>query len=131
MATPAPRTRVLLVDDDRPNRVTVERVFRGRYDVTTAPSAAAALELISGADFDVVLVDYSMPQTNGLELARRVREARPGLPCVLVTGYGDLPVIEEARAAGIILDVVMKPWRPEDIERVVERAVELRGDGRR
>jgi CheY-like chemotaxis protein len=126
MGTERRRPRVLLVDDDRPNRVTVERVFRGRYDITSAPSAAVALELLATAEFDVALLDYSMPQINGLELARRVRESRPDLPCVIVTGYGDLDLLEDAKASGLILDVVTKPWQPSDIDHAVERALRLR-----
>jgi FOG: CheY-like receiver len=66
---------------------------------------AQALEVLAAggppaAGFDLALLDFSMPEMNGLELARRLRaEGRPGLPLILLTSSGDQ--VAAARAAGV------------------------------
>ena len=83
---------ILLVDDDpMVAETTVSMLEVLGHRVTVASSAGIALELL-GANpaVDLVITDYAMPGMTGKELAKRIREARPGLPVVLASGYAEL-----------------------------------------
>jgi signal transduction histidine kinase len=83
---------ILLVDDDpMVAETTVSMLEVLGHHVTVASSAGRALEML-GADtiVDLVITDYAMPGMTGKELAKRIRETRPGLPVVLASGYADL-----------------------------------------
>ena len=82
--------RVLIVDDMSTNRAVVEAHCR-RWGMapTTAASAAETRSLLErGLQFDLAVLDYLLPDTNGSELASQIREQRPGLPLILLSSLG-------------------------------------------
>lgn len=85
---------MLLVDDEDLVRAGTAEMLRDMgHNVTAVASGAEALDaLAAGLKVDAVVTDYMMPRMNGGELAARLREQRPGLPVLVVTGYagGDL-----------------------------------------
>jgi signal transduction histidine kinase len=83
---------ILLVDDDgMVASATAQMVEQLGHRVLVAASGAAALEIVRGEPrLDLVITDHAMPGMTGLELAGRIRDARPDLPVVLATGYADL-----------------------------------------
>jgi two-component system cell cycle sensor histidine kinase/response regulator CckA len=86
---PAGGRRVLLVDDDDAIRRLAKRaLIRARCEVMDADGAECALRADPGA-VDCVVSDVAMPGMDGPTLVRRLREARPDLPAVLVSGYAD------------------------------------------
>ena len=115
------RPRVLVVDDERPNLDTVARAFRRELNVEVAGSGAEAMRLLGEQAFDVALVDYSMPEMNGVQFARRARAAFPGLKVILVTGHADLDDIREAHAEGVIAAALTKPWDRQALLEAVSR----------
>jgi CheY-like chemotaxis protein len=88
---PSPRPRVLIVDDEEPVRVFVDRVLRGAgYETALAGDAAAALSQASTpGSFDVVVTDLMMPEMSGDELARRMRALDPLVKVLYLTGFSD------------------------------------------
>ncbi|WP_156926940.1 response regulator [Azospirillum halopraeferens] len=104
----APAARLLLVDDNADvRRVTADLLRDAGMDVVETADAASALERIATGGVDVLVSDIRMPGAiDGLTLARRVRECRPGLPVILVSGYSDLTA--QARTAGF--EVLAKPF---------------------
>lgn len=85
------RGTVLLVDDEELVRMsTAEMLSDLGYAVIEAASGDDALRLMNeGARFDLLVTDHLMPGLSGTDLAREVREARPGLPVLLVSGYAE------------------------------------------
>lgn len=73
---------------------------RGHYDVTAVGSGEQALERLLGAEFDVALLDVSLPGINGIDLIRRIHEAQPQLPCLMVSGYMAPHYVVQSMAAG-------------------------------
>jgi signal transduction histidine kinase/ActR/RegA family two-component response regulator len=95
---------ILLIDDEEIVRVATAELIRDLgHAVTEASSGAEGLgKLAAGLHVDVVMSDYKMPRMNGAELARRVREMRPGTAVLIITGYTgtaedlpDLPRLEK------------------------------------
>lgn len=91
------RMRVLVVDDSAGVRQLISATLRGHgYDVTLAASARQAVLEMETNSFDALVVDYSMPRSNGVELVRALREAGVRIPMVMVSGVADE---EDKRAA--------------------------------
>ncbi|HEX8388937.1 MAG TPA: response regulator, partial [Sphingomonas sp.] len=106
---------VLLVDDDAAVRSVARDMLIGLgATVVEADGGEAALEALRGRpDVSIVLADFAMPGMNGAELARRVAQARPGLPFLMLTGYADLEAIADVPADR----VVQKPVTEDTLRR--------------
>lgn len=116
--------RVLAVDDDLEMRSLVTAgLGRRGFEVVSAASAEAALEVCGSVDFDVVVVDHRMPGTTGVELCRRMVENRPDVPIVVVTAFGSLDTAVAAIRAGAY-DFLTKPFEMEALVLVLERALQ-------
>ena len=84
-----------------------------------------ALELVRKVRPDVLLVDFRMPEMDGIEVMRRAREIEPDLPAILISAYADVPGAVQAIRAGAH-DYLRKPFDHEDVIRVVQRALQER-----
>jgi CheY-like chemotaxis protein len=97
---------VLVVDDEEFVRETLAEMLEDLdHRVVTVEGGREALQKISDGDFDLVFTDLAMPEMDGWETARAIRKSHPGLPVVLVTGYGATaqpPSGEQDLVAGII-----------------------------
>jgi two-component system cell cycle sensor histidine kinase/response regulator CckA len=82
---------VLVVDDEEPVRKFVGRVLRSAgYQVTVASDGPEALQVAESLDsLDIVVSDLMMPQMNGDDLARRLRQDRPEVKILYLTGFSD------------------------------------------
>ena len=84
-----PSLSVLVVDDEEFVRETLaEMLMDLDHRVVTVEGGREALQKVSTGDFDLVFTDLAMPEMDGWETARAIHKSRPGLPVVLVTGYG-------------------------------------------
>lgn len=80
--------RLLVVEDEASHaRVTAIGLRIEGFDVEVAPNADAALHLIATQPFDVAVVDLMLPGTNGIQLARLIRETHPRIRVVLTSAY--------------------------------------------
>ncbi len=119
---PALRGTVLLVEDERAVRMIVERVLRrSGLDVLAACDGIAALELFDDAAVDVLISDVVMPGLDGVELLERMRERRPGLPVVLMSGYAEPPQRRALDDAGAVF--LAKPFAADDLLAAVAAAL--------
>jgi CheY-like chemotaxis protein len=115
--------KVLVVDDDPVVGKSFDRVLSGKgYAVITASNGQEALNKLEAEDYDVVFADIKMPGMSGLEMAERVKEKRPWLPVVIVTGYGSPGNEARAEAAGVS-GFLRKPLSPEMIEGSAQKAL--------
>ncbi len=114
------RARILVVDDEKSNLSAMEKLlgFEG-YQVVTAMTAGAALQVLKKQSVDLVLSDLRMPGASGLELLRSLRTQYSDLPVVLLTAYGSVNDAVEAMKLGAI-DFLSKPIRTEQLLRIVQ-----------
>lgn len=111
VATPRGSGRVLVVDDEPSIVSLLHRFLESHgYQVTGFTSGEQALAQFRRTPdaFDVVITDKAMPRMNGVELAAALREARPGLPVLLITGYVD--AVERREMSQDIVGVIAKPF---------------------
>ena len=83
--------RILVVDDEPSIREIFCRFLAGaEYEVTAAEGGPEALEIIRGRKFDVALVDIQMPEINGVELLKKLKQADSSIEVILITGFSSL-----------------------------------------
>ena len=95
--------RVLVVDDHPAFRRALTSALNQVKDIEVAGEAGGGTEAATRAvegDHDLVLMDLSMPDLDGIEAMRRIHEQRPDLPVVILTAHADPGVEKEAREAG-------------------------------
>jgi chemotaxis protein histidine kinase CheA len=101
-ASDRPAPRVLVVDDSMGARAVVSgSLASSGFTTSVAASVAEALEVLEHIELDALVVDYSMPGTDGVALVREVRERYAGLPIVMLSGVADEADRERARTAGV------------------------------
>ena len=115
--------KVLVVDDDPVVGKSFNRVLSGKgYAVITASNGQEALTKLEAEDYDVVFTDIKMPGMSGLEMAERVKERRPWMPVVIVTGYPTIETAKEAVRQGAY-DYLAKPVGPDEVISVANGAM--------
>jgi two-component system response regulator HydG len=97
------KLRILIVDDDPSmTRTLVDILSIAGHEAVAASSGSEALEKIRTQTFDCILTDIKMPEMNGVELYRLLREAQPGLPVVLMTAYAADELIRQGLDEGVV-----------------------------
>jgi DNA-binding NtrC family response regulator len=118
--------RILIVDDeDIVIRSCLRILSADDYDVDTSNDGLDALGKIHEKNYDVLILDIKMPKMDGMELLQRVKEARPDIDVIMITGLHDIETAVQAMKIGAF-DYLPKPFEPEEFQMVVERAFERR-----
>src|SRR6202047_3029911 len=121
-----PRGSILVVDDEVEIREGLEALLTSEScQVTLAETGEAGLRQLEEHPFDLMLLDVSLPDRNGLELLREIRRRDPQIAIILITAYGS---IDMARAAfkGGAQDFITKPWSNDELIAQVSLAIEGR-----
>lgn len=93
--------RILIVDDEEEIReVLSDLLTLEGYSCLTAHNGETALKMIFQQNPDLLLLDYKMPGLDGLEVLRRVKDLKPGLPVVMLTGYANVSGAVKAMKSG-------------------------------
>jgi PAS domain S-box-containing protein len=123
VADPAAKITILVVDDDVLIAMsTVDMLEDLGHEVIEAHSGGRALDILrSGRAVDLVITDYSMPEMNGAQLAKAVREIQPDVPILLATGYAELP-----SGVGADLPRIGKPYQQDQLAAKIKKV--LRAD---
>ena len=120
-----PRATVLVIDDERRSLESLRRVLGVEFEVLCAASAEEAAAVLAGDLVQVVLCDQRMPEQNGVEFLKRVRDQWPEPVRMIISGYTDAEdIIEGVNKAGVF-QYITKPWDPEKLLESVREAAEL------
>jgi DNA-binding NtrC family response regulator len=117
---------ILVIDDESEIREGLQMLLESEgYSVSSADTATAGLAVLEERPIDLVLLDVSLPDQNGLELLHEIRRRDHELPVVMITAFGS---IDMARAAfkGGAHDYITKPWSNDELLSQVAQAVEGR-----
>ena len=113
---------VLVVDDNEDLLETFSLILRRRgFNVDTAENGAVAVDKFKARHFDVTLMDIVMPEMNGVEAFRKIREVRPGAAVILMTAYSEQKLIEMALDEGAHR-VINKPMRIDQMIDMIKEA---------
>jgi len=108
--------RILVAEDETLAAIAIEDMLRDAgYDVLLASDGQQALEIAALNEIDLLLTDLRMPRLSGNELVRKLREGRPGLPVVVMTGYappGGVGALQSGYGPMVLLN---KPLDPDEL----------------
>jgi DNA-binding NtrC family response regulator len=121
-----PDGSILVIDDEVEIREGLELLLTSEgYSVACAETGESGLAHLEQDPYDLVLLDVSLPDRNGLDLLRDVRQRDPHLPVVLITAYGSIDMARQAFKSGA-QDYITKPWSNDELLAQVASAIEGR-----
>jgi PAS domain S-box-containing protein len=116
--------RILVIDDERPiAELLKDGLSLEGHAVEIADSGREGVQRASERTFDLVLTDLGMPDMSGWEVTSRIQRSSPGVPVVLVTGWGATITEEEVESAGLA-GVVHKPFEIQELLATTARVLE-------
>jgi NADH:ubiquinone oxidoreductase subunit E len=121
--------RILVVDDEPVVRKSCERILTPEgYSVESASNGNEAIGKLGKDGYDLVITDLKMPDIDGIELIRWIRNSKPDTGIVVITGYPSQESIKEALSLRI-LDYLPKPFSPALLIEITQRALEYKKAG--
>jgi DNA-binding NtrC family response regulator len=121
-----PRGSILVVDDEAEIREGLEALLTSEnFEVTLAETGEAGLQRLEERPFDLMLLDVSLPDRNGIELLRDIHRRDPYVSVILITAYGSIDMARAAFKSGA-QDYITKPWSNEELIVQISLAIEGR-----
>jgi DNA-binding NtrC family response regulator len=121
----AEASSVLVVDDEESVGMALSALLKqAGFKPSWVSSAEAALATLEKKVFELVISDVRMSGASGLELLKQVRQRWPGVPVILITAHGNVPMAVEAMRDGAA-DFLMKPFARDEVLFVVKKALSL------
>ncbi len=123
--TKARSARLLVVEDDQAYKNLLKSFFvQLGYQLEFASDGERALELCQESEFDLILLDYELPQYSGRELAQKIREVRPETKIILLSGYPPELLLTDPEIRAIKFDeIVGKPIVLSKLHQIIQRVL--------
>ncbi len=119
------KPKMLVVDDEPDNLDLLYRTFRRDFTVLRAESGVAALQVLAAeGEVAVIISDQRMPEMKGTEFLSRTVPQFPDTMRIILTGFTDVEDLVEAINSGQVYKYITKPWDPNELKQVVQRAAE-------
>ena len=118
------KEKILIVDDQIEILNALERQLKDDYKVYTSSNGEEALGLVEKNIFTVILADQRMPGMTGIDFLSKSMSIQPDIVRILITAYADIQASIDAVNKGQIYYYVSKPWEPDELRLIVQRAVE-------
>ena len=119
------KQKILVVDDEPDNLDLLYRTFRRDFQVLKADSGTNALEVLAAeGEVAVIISDQRMPEMKGTEFLSKTLPQFPDTVRIILTGFTDIEDLVDAINAGQVYRYITKPWDPEELKGVVQRAAE-------
>ena len=116
-------SKILVVDDEKNIRLSLSQALEPLgLPVETAVNGEEALGKLEDQDVHLIILDIRMPGMDGIEVLRRISEARPDIRVIMVTAYGTVERAVEAIKLGAV-DFIQKPFSPEKIRDLTRRVL--------
>jgi two-component system NtrC family response regulator len=118
------KARILIAEDEKPQRELLEGFLKKEgFSVETASHGRQAIEKVDGDFFDIVFLDYKMPELDGLQTLREIRRRLPDLPVVMMTAYGTVETAVASMKGGA-LDYLTKPIDLDELLLIIRKVLE-------
>ncbi|HPN73085.1 MAG TPA: response regulator [Candidatus Omnitrophota bacterium] len=119
-----PSYSILIVDDDRDMCSSLMDVISvdSDYEVSVSSHPKKAVEMVRKNDYSLVIIDYKMPEMNGLEAVKAMRDIRPSLRVIMLTAFLSAELVDDARNVGIITVLSKFIW-PDELLRQISSAL--------
>jgi two-component system NtrC family sensor kinase len=119
----AVQPQILLMEDESSIAQGLQMVLREEgYGVDLAMTGQGALDTLSHKAFDLLVADLRLPDMDGMDVIKRVKDERPETEVIVITGYGNVPSAVEAIKTGVV-DYLPKPFTDDEFKTAVEQAL--------
>lgn len=115
---------ILIVDDEQHVLNSINRTLRDEYNVILSSDGKSALQVLREQEISAILSDQRMPGMTGSEFFTEARNIQPDTTRLLITAYSDIEAIIQAVNDGHIFYYIEKPWEPDNLRLIMQRAVE-------
>lgn len=113
--------KILIVDDQNGIRILLMELFGNEgYQMYQAANGKAALEVVEKDNPDLVLLDMKIPGMDGLEILKHIKSTHPHIKVIMMTAYGELDIIKQAKDLGAISHFT-KPFDIDEMRNVVDQ----------
>ncbi|WP_160724207.1 response regulator [Bacillus sp. USDA818B3_A] len=117
------KEKILIVDDQFGIRILLNEVFQKEgYQTFQAANGVQALEIVTKHHPDLVLLDMKIPGMDGIEILKRMKVIDPEIRVIIMTAYGELDMIQEAKDLGALTHFA-KPFDIDDIRAAVRKHI--------
>lgn len=116
---------ILVVEDDKVIRHGICSALGKRYTVEAFERGEEALNRLQERPYDLVLLDYKLPDTDGIHVAQKIKELHPEAFIIFMTAYGTMDLAIEALRLGVF-DFIEKPFHHEVLMKAVDRSVSMK-----
>lgn len=118
------RIRVLVIDDDDSGREVMELLLqKAGFSAITVDNGKAGIDLVKAREVDIVLVDLFLPDINGIEILKEIRQVAPDVEVIVITGHASAQTAVAAMKEGAF-DYITKPVNFEELKIVIAKARE-------
>lgn len=115
--------KILIADDQFGIRILLNEVLQKEgYQTFQAANGIQALEIVDQHSPDLVLLDMKIPGMDGIEILKRMKQKDDGIRVIIMTAYGELDMIQEAKDLGALTHFA-KPFDIDDIRRAVKQYI--------
>jgi len=121
-----PKGSILVVDDEAEIREGLQELLASEnFEVTLAETGVSGLAKLEERPFDLILLDVSLPDRNGIDMLRDIHQRDPNLAIILITAFGSIDMARAAFKSGA-QDYITKPWNNDELIAQISLAVEGR-----
>jgi putative nucleotidyltransferase with HDIG domain len=122
METKTNAPKILIVDDEIGPRESLRMILKPHFNIFTAETGYAAVQMVSQTDLDVITLDLKMPGMTGIDTLKEIRGVNPDVMVIIITGYGTLQSAIEGIRHGVF-DYISKPFSVPEIMQIIDKAV--------
>lgn len=117
--------KILVVEDEDILRISIgDDLKEADFGISLSKNPLLALDLLEKEEFEVALVDYKMPEMNGIELLKRIKQRQPECTVIIMTAFGTIQTAVEAMKLGAY-DYITKPFSNEELILTIKRIAEV------
>ena len=126
MESSVQKETIVLVDDEDMVLTSLRSILslETEYEVITFTSAGEALKYVTDNSVDLVISDYLMPEMDGISFLAQVREVKPEIPRIILTGYADKENAIKAINEVGLFQYIEKPWDNDDLMLIIRNGIE-------
>jgi putative nucleotidyltransferase with HDIG domain len=122
METKTNAPKILIVDDEIGPRESLRMILKPHFNIFTAETGYAAVQMAGQTDLDVITLDLKMPGMGGIDTLKEIRSINPDVMVIIITGYGTLQSAIEGIRYGVF-DYISKPFSVPEIMQIIDKAV--------
>jgi DNA-binding NtrC family response regulator len=112
--------KIIFVDDDENLLKSMERIlhpFMKLHTITFTVSPGKVLDLLKNEEYDIVIADYKMPEMDGIELLKVIKEKYPKMRRILLTGQSDSEIFDKSKS--IVHQYLAKPCSQDELLKII------------